>query len=62
MSLASDPPHRCGKAPHGRVAEAAAKDELGISPLSLSLGHTHNDHRDMQRMGKKQELMVSTDF
>lgn len=60
--MASDPLHGFKKASHGEFEEIAAKDELGISPSSLSLGYTHNDHRDMQRMGKNQELMASTDF
>lgn len=61
--MASDPPHHCSKVPHGGVAEVAAKDEVGISPPLPSLGHhTQNDHRDMQCMGKNQELMVSVDL
>lgn len=60
MSMATDPPHHSSKASHGGVVEVAAKDELATSPSSLGLGHhTHNDQRDMQRMGKNQELMVS---
>lgn len=62
MSVALDPARHGSKAAHGGITEVAAKDELGISPSSLSLGYTHNDHHDMQRMGKNQELMVSTDF
>ncbi len=59
-------PHSLGKAPHEETVDVAAKYELdGIAESvdpELDPGYTRNDRRDMHRMGKNQELMVSAGF
>jgi hypothetical protein len=70
MSIASDKPHHLGKTPVEGFKDVAAKYEFdGIAEdgsfdllhSPLGNGSTRNDQRDMQRMGKDQQLMVSAD-
>lgn len=70
MATATDDPQRPAKMPFQNSTVVASKYELdgvedGSSDASrqkFGSGYTRNDQRDMQRMGKKQELMVSAAF
>jgi hypothetical protein len=66
----STAPHSLSKAPHAETEDVAANLELDLIAGSggsdesnkLDPGYTRNDRRDMHRMGKEQELMVSAGF
>ena len=68
MSTATDLPQGLAKAPYQEATVLTSKYELdgvedGSSDVSqqqqLGPGYTRNDQKDMQRMGKNQELMVN---
>jgi hypothetical protein len=66
MSVPSDHSQRSAKAPQvaadnyelDDIAEDDISDRL---PSPLRSGYTRNDRRDMHRMSKNQELMISQD-
>ncbi len=63
MSIASDSSHRLSEASDEKFNDIVVEDDdFDISSSSMNSSFIRNDKKDMQRMSKNQQLMISADI